>query len=357
MSEDLLWTAPLPSDGVGGLMVDGETVVVTGRDAADQNDRLTALDLSTGQVSWIDEYPAPAKLDYGNSPRGTPAAAGGVIVALGATGVLSALDGQTGVALWRVDLQKRFKVSLPTWGFSGSPLVLNDQVFVQVGKDSALAAIDLYSGETLWQVPGRAAAYSSLMPARGGKWIIGSDQVGYFARRAVDGSLVWSYEPEIEGDFGVPSPVIGKDHLIFTSENNGVQLIPIVAGRPQSGPAALVDSLIPDSHTPVAVQGRLLVAYDGLHALDLNNNLEELWSVAGDHIRGYASVIASGRHALVTTEDANLLLVRIDGSQGKLVDQRRLSNQNLAVLSHPAIAADRLLVRVGREVRCYRLKR
>jgi hypothetical protein len=145
--------------------------------------------------------------------------------------------------------------------------------------------------------------------------------------------------------------------LIFTNENNGIQFF---AFENQLGahPTAVNDELTPDSHTPVLVGDQLLVAYDGLHSLDIRDSLKERWAIAEPSIKGYASIIAADRRALVTTEHGELLLVAISGSETpKVLSRQRLTSKKVAVLSHPAVHGSRLFVRVGAEIRCYRLPR
>jgi outer membrane protein assembly factor BamB len=345
----------VPSTGVGGLMVAGDVVIVSARDASDARDCFLALDLVTGVQRWRQEYEAVANLDYGNSPRATPAFSDRVVVTLGATGVVSALDPATGATLWRIDLTRRFEVPPPTWGFCGSPLILDGSVVLQVADEPSIVSLDLVTGDVRWKASGQPAAYSSLMPLGGNRQVVGVTQQGYFVRRARDGGLVWFANPEFSGDFGVPSAVLAPEGLIFTSENNGIQLF---AGKDRYPvrPSAVNDILIPDSHTPVLVGDQLLVAHEGLHALDAGDSLSKRWSIADELITGYASLIASDRRALVTTERGDLLLVSIAEPGGpKKLDQRRLETGRVSLLSHPAIQADRLLIRVGTEVRCYRL--
>ena len=210
------------------MAADGR-VVVGSRDATDHRDVFTALDLNRGLELWAYTYDAPASLDYGKLPRATPGQSGGVVVTLGATGILSGLDATTGVPLWTVDLPERFAAELPTWGFSGSPLVIEGVIYVQVGESSSLVAIDLFSGETKWQVAGAAPAYASLVSASGGQQIVGVDDSGYFVRRAADGKMLWSRELRRRSPATsvCPSPVVAADGVIFTAENNGVQWFPV----------------------------------------------------------------------------------------------------------------------------------
>ena len=70
------WSVALPSEGLGGLAVAQGCVIVSGRDARDQKDLWTCLEADTGDLRWSLTYPAPGRLDYGNSPRATPLISG-----------------------------------------------------------------------------------------------------------------------------------------------------------------------------------------------------------------------------------------------------------------------------------------
>ena len=340
-------------------------VIVSGRDPLDTHDIFMAIDLQSGKRRWTYQYPSAMSLDYGNSPRATPVCHGGVLVTLGAAGILSGLDPASGAVLWKIDLVKQFNLEIPTWGFCGSPMVIDDTVYVQVADDPSIIAINRFNGKIQWTVSGNPAAYASMMPIHHGRQLVGVDEKCYFLRNAQDGQLVWSAEPKYSGDFGVPTPVLMGDHVVFTSENNGVQLFSLSpktqdpkAEDPH--PIAVNESLIPDTHTPVVVGNRLLVAHEGLHLLDIRDGLKESWVVAQDAITGYASIIASNRRALVTTEKGQWILVSLEqastkDASGILLDHRPLTSKKTHLLSHPAIHGDRLVIRVGNQVRCYRL--
>ena len=356
LKQDLLWEMTLPGAGVGGLVVASDLVIASGRDVTDGSDQFDAFDLMTGSHVWTYKYPAPAALDYGNSPRATPAFASGVLVTLGATGRLSGLDVKTGVALWSVELSEHLGGEELTWGFSGSPLIMNERVYVQVGESASLLVVDLYGGQIVDAFSGSPTVYSSLVPIQIGEEMVvaGTDADGYFVRRITDGSIVWSHQPELSGDFGVPSPVVIPGGLVYVGENNGVQLFHRTSNGFTAKPIAINDSLIPDSHTPVAIGDKLLVAFDGFHCLSIDHELRKEWSVAESLITGYASIIASPSRALVTTEGGELLLFDTR-DKGKLIDQTKLSKEKAKLLSHPAIVSDQLLIRVGSELRCYKL--
>ncbi|MEO1523918.1 MAG: PhnD/SsuA/transferrin family substrate-binding protein [Planctomycetota bacterium] len=354
----LVWSHELPSVGYGGLVAADGVVVVSGRDAQDRNDAFLAFALSDGKPLWQTQYKSPSTFDYGNTPRATPVINNATVFTFGAAGILSSLDLKTGRTNWQVDLAKKLGESLPTWGFCCSPLLIENTLYLQLGAKQTLVAVDSKSGSIDWSAIGRPSAYSSLMPMKfqGKDLLVGIDRIGYFIRSASDGKYLWLAKRKYSGDFGVPAPVIQGTTILFTGENNGLELFDlasIASETPTEGPQVANDALLPDSHTPVIAGDQVLVAHEGLHALDLEG-LEARWSIAEDKIHSYAAIIASSNRALVATENNELLLV--DTKQGELLDSIVLAEGVGPLLSHPAIANNHLLIRVGQEIRCYQLR-
>ena len=78
---------------------------------------------------------------------------------MGATGILNVLDRRTGSVIWSRNAAIDNKVKVVTWGFAGSPLVINDIVIVALsGK---LAAYDTADGKPRWSCPDGGHSYSS----------------------------------------------------------------------------------------------------------------------------------------------------------------------------------------------------
>ncbi len=104
----------------------------------------------------------------GAGPRATPAFHNGQVLTLGATGLLNALDATDGSPLWQRNLVDDTGAKVPDWGFSASPLVVDDLVIVHSGAPDgkAIVAYDLASGEPRWFAP--AGPLSSLRPQRWG---------------------------------------------------------------------------------------------------------------------------------------------------------------------------------------------
>ena len=352
----------MPSFGVGGICVADGRVYVGSRDTADAADVWTAVDLKTGATLWSSRHPQTLDLDYGNSPRATPAYAEGPLVVVGGVGAMHCLDAAAGIALWSLEYQTRFRTEVPVWGFGSSPLIADDRVFVQVGAGVPAAALDLLTGETVWAAGGSGSPHASLLPVRvgGRRLLAGVDADGTFLRDSATGEAVWSERPDYFEEFGVPAAVAVPRGLVFTGENVGVRRFAWNREGLAIEPEAVNEDVTPDAHTPVAVGGQLLTAHEGLRSLDAET-LTVRWVAAEDAVRGYASIIASlsedgdGGTALALTEASELLLLHFTDTGATVADRRPLGAGEQRTLSHPAISGDRLLLRVGRELRCYQM--
>lgn len=95
----------------------------------------------------------------GPGPRGTPTLHQGRVYTFGATGVLNALDAQTGTVLWSRNAATDTKAKLPDWGFSSSPLAVGEHLIV--ATSGILAAYDLMTGAPRWTGPTEGGGYSS----------------------------------------------------------------------------------------------------------------------------------------------------------------------------------------------------
>jgi outer membrane protein assembly factor BamB len=340
----------LPHQGIGGVAAFEDFVVVSSRDRNDAMDVFSCLDPSTGIMYWQSTYGATGNLDYGNSPRATPLILDPYVVTLGAFGDLQCLDMISGAIVWKKHLVKDFQGELPQWGYSASPIVVDEKLIIQPGGQAkSIVALELSTGKLLWATPGRVPAYASLVPNRvGTRWqVIGFDDKSAGAWSVADGARDWELIAPIKNDFNVPTPVLAPEGLLLTSENNGTRFYRWTeSGGVESEPSAQTEDLAGDSHSPIRI-GKLLIGVDhSLQMLDWTDGLRCVAKQEDRAFRGYCSLIGSEDRVLVVCENSEVLLYQLEERQFRELGRVRVADADTQILSHPAISGRTLFVRL-----------
>ena len=125
---------------------------------------VACYDADTGAQRWTRESTARFwEAVAGAGPRATPTLKDGRLYAVGATGLVQCLNPANGEVIWQRDLAKDAERKPPMWGFSSSPLIVDDLVIVYAGgaDDKGVFAYDIKSGEPRWSVPAGDHSYST----------------------------------------------------------------------------------------------------------------------------------------------------------------------------------------------------
>jgi outer membrane protein assembly factor BamB len=129
------------------------------------DEAVVSYDAATGEPVWLHADPARFwEAMAGAGPRATPTLSDGKVFALGATGVLNALDAADGSRLWQRRIADDTGAPVPQWGFSASPLLVDGLVVVHGGapEGKAVVAYDAATGEPRWHAPAGPLSYSSV---------------------------------------------------------------------------------------------------------------------------------------------------------------------------------------------------
>ena len=161
----------------------------------------------------------------GDGPRGTPTVDGDRVYIEGGNGDVACLEAATGKTIWHVNLRTDFGGGTPGWGYSESPLIVDDMVVVTPGgKGGTLLTLNKFTGKPIWQSKGvtEGAHYSSPEVAT----IEGVRQIVQFANKSVfgvtieEGKPLWSYTAPANGTANCCSPII-QGNLVFASSAYG----------------------------------------------------------------------------------------------------------------------------------------
>ena len=161
-----LWRRPI-GPGWSSFAVRGNRLYT--QEQRGDDEVVTSYDAATGAPVWAHRDAARFfESNGGPGPRATPVLGHGRVYALGATGILNALDAADGAVVWSRDAASEAegtvsmgggKKKVPDWGFSGSPLLVDDLVVVAVAGQ--LLAYDAATGKPRWTGPAGGVSYSS----------------------------------------------------------------------------------------------------------------------------------------------------------------------------------------------------
>jgi ABC-type phosphate/phosphonate transport system substrate-binding protein/outer membrane protein assembly factor BamB len=360
----VVWRQPLHRAGLGGIAATEHFVVLGDRDVSNTFDEFRCYAAADGELLWTVQYPAPGKLDYDNTPRATPLIHDGHVYLLGAFGDLLCVELDTGATLWQMNLIKDFGGdSELVWGVCSSPLIVDGKLIVNPGgRDASIVALDPLSGEVVWQSPGDLHAYSSFIAATlgGVHQLVGYDRSSLGGWDIDTGRRLWTLKPPYDGDFNVPTPVAVEGRLLVATENNHARLYEFdETGHIKPKPVAVNDRLAPDTSTPVVVGNRAFCVRLDMFCLDLANGLQPIWVGEDKAFCDYSPLIASDDRVLVVGAGGELILVDAAADKFRVVSRLKLfgddPEQRAEVLAHPALVGTRLYFRGEKELVCVEL--
>jgi len=179
---------------------------------AEGRDRLTAIDLRTGDLRWRTVVTGPGAFELKRAGR--------VLLVTRGDGTMCALDVANGELLWRFVRKGA--------GF-GQPAVDGD-VVVAASSDGTLFGIDLFSGEARWDRELEAAPSSAPLPGGGVTTIAigGPRRATLAAFTAADGTLRWMI-PDPGAALG--ASCLSVDRMLIVNAPGGVSAIGVDDGQ------------------------------------------------------------------------------------------------------------------------------
>jgi outer membrane protein assembly factor BamB/Ca2+-binding EF-hand superfamily protein len=296
--------------------------------------------------------------NQGDGPRGTPTIDGDRVYAEGGNGDVTCLNAETGATIWHVNLASDLGGGRPGWGYSESPLVMDDLVIVTPGgRQGTLAALNKDTGEVVWRSDKvqEGAHYSS--PIAG--YIAGTRQVLQFARESVfgvsieDGSLLWKYSGANNGTANCSTPIIDGDYVLVSSAyGTGAGMVK-VAGDPTAQAAEQVyfQKVLENHH------GGLVKIGD--HVYGTNNQTllcvyfptgEIAWRARGV---GKGSLVYADGHLYCLSERNDVVLVEVNPAEFVEKGRFRIPSTGRPSWAHPVVANGRLYIRDQERLTAY----
>jgi len=325
-----IWDRELGSGFAGPVVAEGKVIVAhrLGDDLV-----VEAVDPQTGVMLWRFTRPTDYVDSFGfdNGPRGVPAVADGRVFVHGADGVVDALDLATGKALWQVDTVTEYDSPQGFFGRACSPLVMGDKVILTPGgkkdsKPAGVVALDVASGQQIWQSVEDEAGYASPMPLDGERllcwlrnevWLVAAADGTVLARRKLRSSM------DASVNACQPVRLSGDRVLISAGYGVGLHVLSLPDLKPEWDKEMLLDC---HYGTPV-VSGALVFGFDGraergqtLRCVDLTTR-EKRWQ--SDTVPG-GTLIRVSDHLLAVTEQGEVWVAEASDQAFNLLHREQI---------------------------------
>lgn len=378
-----MWSTPIGA-GYSGPTVAGDRVFVTDRVAEpEQQERVHCLDRLTGKQLWTHAY-ACTYTDFGYAlgPRAAVTVADGRAFALGAMGNLHGLDVASGKVLWSHDLKTEFNADIPIWGISAAPLVVGDNVIVQVAgrPDACVMAFDAATGKEKWRALDGKSSYSAprLIKQKGRDVVLAWTAFWIATIDPAAGAVIWSlpFKPT-KMPINVPDPVLDESgaHMFLTSFYDGsfyykmkhAAAPPELLWQRHGISERMTDALHCMIMTPLFRDGHI-------YGIDSYGEFRCLNAATGDRLWSDQTLLENGRWATayfvqngdltwITTEKGEIIIAQLTPKGFERISSAQLitpttelrGRNHLIDWSHPAYAQRCVFARNDREIICVSL--
>ena len=364
-----LWEMPIGAGWSGFSVVNGYAVTMEQRG---DDELVTCLDVATGEVQWYHAVRTRHETVLGGvGPRGTPTIHEGRVYALGATGILRCLDGETGEEIWSDNIQERLgldpqsdRIGLP-WGRSASPLIVGELVVVPWGGPGpgpyvSLAAYDRENGQVAWTGGEHQASYASpVLAALADRLQILSVNQNYLTSHCPEsGALLWQHPwPGMSAsnvNASNPMPLAQDRVLLSKGYGGGAQVIQVTCKGGDDWrvePIWANHRVLQTKYTNVVIRGDFAYGLsDGiLECVRLRDGRRQ-WK-GGRY--GQGQLLGVGDALLVQAESGDVALVAAIPDRHQ--ELGRFSALSGITWNQPSLYGNRLLVRNAERAACYEL--
>lgn len=329
------WSHSMGEGHAGATIYEG-VVYVMDYDEDLRADVLRAYDLVSGAELWTRGYKINLKRNHGMS-RTVPALTADHILTIGPRSHIMCVERSKGDFVWGLDVIKEFGVEIPLWYTGQCPLVHDGKAIIAVGGDVLMIALDMESGELLWELPNTRdwkMSHSSVIPYTFG----GRDMYVYSAFGAVfavaangpdEGTIVWECT-EWNHQVVAPTPVCMPDGKVFLTAGYGAGAMVLqLHERDGKLVAEVVDEYLPKSglaseqQTPLVFEGHLLGILpkdagplrNQLICVNPDNFQEIVWASGPDKRFGLGPYMLADHKLFILSDDATLTIARpsLDG--------------------------------------------
>lgn len=338
---DVVWTKDIGVGFTGVTVADGKVFTAGWKDG---NTTFYAFDAKTGKEAWSHTFPTK-KYDNLNvgGPSGTAAVNDGKVYHMARDGQFFCYDANSGDIVWKKSMTKAYGVKVPRWGFSGSPLILDDTMYLDIGK---IIALDKKTGKEQWATKDFGPAYSTpaLITVKDKDYLAVFPATGLYVVERDGGKQVAHQPWKTDYDVHAATPVVVGDKILMSSEyNNGCALLKFTG----SGLEMLWDNrnLRQKMGTSVYHKGH----FYGFNSTKLTcvdaKTGKEMWDQRG---LGHGNVIMAGDTLIILSDSGEILTAPASPQAFRPITKTQVIEGDKTIWTAPTLANNQLYVRGSR---------
>lgn len=350
----LVWKKKL-GDGFSELTISGGniyTMISERKDSITGDEFIAAFDEKTGDEVWRTKVDNMFFDTFGDGPRSTPAIGEKNVYSLSSYGKLSANSKKDGNTIWQVDFMKEYGSKIPRWGFSSSPVIVGNNVIVEVGgTDSrAFMAFDKKTGKEVWKKGEGIATYNSPVHGKINDMeciIFANGRKVYSLTTA--GDTLWTYNSPISNPTGMP--IVFDGNKIFISAVRNPGFIVLEVNNNKAKEISRGTSMKNDYSSSIYHNGYVYGFHvAALQCISLKTG-EKKWTKRG---YGKGSLIRIGDQLLVLSDKGKLIQVK--ATPEAYTELGNIQAINGKSWTAPSFANGKIYLRNLTEMACYELK-
>lgn len=319
---------------------------------------VVAYDLASGAERWQHAWEARFNEPIGGEgPRATPTWNEGRLYAQGATGELRCLDASTGALIWRHDVCREFDAAVPEYGYSASPLLVDDLVITTPGGGDrgSVVAFDSRTGVLRWGMLDDKQGYVSptVVELDGQRQILVVAAKRTLGLSIQDGRLLWEFSwGEAMKGRNVAQPVVWEGKNVFLSAGYDTACVALRVQK--AGGAWTTHELWRNKFlknkfsSSIHWKGRLYgLDEDILTCLDASTGAR-CWK---DGRYGYGQIVLADGVLVILCGNGDI--AQVEATPERHQELQRVRGIEGKTWNHPAMSDGRLLIRNATEMACF----
>ena len=356
-----LWSVPL-NEGYSSPILT-QDMVFSVETRAKTEEVFRAFDRFTGLELWNHTVPGAMKVPFfasrnGSWARSTPVTDHTHVYFLTMLDVLTCLEAGTGQLVWQVDLKQREGTDIPTFGGVSSPLIDGDYLYIQGGH--AAAKLDKHTSDNIWRtLEDRRGMFGGSFSSPIIASLHGIRQFVVQTRSALagvdleSGEILWSTPVEASRGMNILTPLVSNNR-IFTASYGGGSFCYEISFENDAFSVDLAwqnKKLEGYMTTPVTVGN--FIYHQGrdkkLYCIDLETGAIQ-WT--SDKAFGqYWSMVVNGDRVLALDQNGTLILFKANPETFEILDQRKISDE--PTWAHLAVSGNQIFIRGLKHMSAY----